>query len=188
MKVAMLALLTGTFLLTGCGTAYLKAPVPPQQANSDGRFDGTWSGEMKSAFKMRMVSSPRAIGKALSCDTYHDRISIQVNGGNIQIQLGSNAEYRLNTILDSNGQFYQSLPLNSKSNSAYGEAKIWVAGQLDASTNIAKGQISVSPPAIEYGCLGDFQAERGAAKVSELTVKEPFSTDYRFVQMRDNNN
>lgn len=178
------AILLGSMLLVGCGNAYLRAPVPPELASSSTRFDGNWTGELQSRYRMRMPSSSRMIGKALLCEQYRDHVSLSLENGQLSIALGDAADYRLETHLDSQGRFFQSMALVSEPHRYRSrDVELWVAGQLDDSTGIAQGMIAVNPAGITYGCLGDFQAARDEQPKPVSSLSEPFTTEYRFITM-----
>jgi hypothetical protein len=179
------AILLGSLLLVGCGNAYLRAPVPENASNST-RFDGNWTGELESRYHMRMPGNSRSIGKALVCEQYRDRVSLSVENGQLSIVLGNAADYRLETHLDGQGRFFQSMPLGSDPHRYRSRGvELWVAGQLDESTGIAQGVIAVNPAGITYGCLGDLQAVRDGQPKPVSSLSEPFTTEYHFITMKD---
>lgn len=181
------AILLATGWLSGC-SGYRHEPVVQADAGNSDRFDGNWTGPLKSRYQLKSMTSPDSLYNAILCKPYRDRITLDVRQGKVLVVLGQAARYRLDTYLDGDGRFYQSFDRASGEGGDPGQdSLLWVAGQFDRSRGTAKGVVGVTPNHFSSGCLGSFEAYLDRGAVPTESGDQPFNTEYRFVELREHN-
>lgn len=180
MKQIKLALIS-VMLLSGCAGPSYWHESPDASLHS---LEGSWQGMTRSKALWSVQETSFSTAVDVSCDHFADRVSMDIHGDQVAINIGDEPSIKLKGKIHDNGVFMAQREVVGDTLVA-GSVPIFsfhpmlvVSGQLDPDTGLGQGKLLMGPENSHVGCDGGVKVAHGAQPALQSQLDESFHVKY----------